>query len=392
MADQKPSGSKRNQKQDSKKAPSDQNIDAENRESAKVAGLRYVSQNGQGLHRRRRGKGFVYVNSKGRLVHDRKTIERISSLVIPPAWDEVWICGEPLGHLQAVGKDERGRKQYRYHPDWRKVRDETKYERMIDFGKALPKIRRQVRRDMRKADLPREKVIATVVKLLEGTLIRIGNEEYARDNHSFGLTTMRNKHVEVVGAKVHFEFRGKSGIEHAVDLQDQRVAKIVKACQHLPGHELFQYVDEDGTRHSIASDDVNAYLHEIAGAEFTAKDFRTWAGTVLAATALREFEAARSSTQAKKNVVAAIASVAEKLGNTQAVCRKCYIHPVVISTYLAGSFVVAYTSGDRPPKKRLSPSALRPEEVGILALLRGKVNDPRAVTPGRMLPRRRPAA
>ena len=210
--------------------------------------------------------------------------------MIPPAWSDVWICADPRGHLQAVGKDQRGRTQYRYHPKWREVRDENKYERMIEFGKALPKIRRRVRRDLRRPGLPREKVMATVVKLLETALIRVGNEEYTKENHSFGLTTMRNKHVRVKGGSIHFEFRGKSGVERAVDLQDRRLAKIVKACQDLPGHELFQYVDDAGVRHTISSDDVNAYLHAIAGEEFTAKDFRTWAGTVLAAMALQEFE------------------------------------------------------------------------------------------------------
>ncbi len=304
-------------------------------------------------------------------------MERICALVLPPAWTDVWICPDARGHLQAVGRDQRGRTQYRYHARWREVRDENKYERMIDFGKALPKIRRRVARDLRRKGLPREKVLATVIKLLETALIRVGNEQYTKENHSFGLTTMRNRHVEVKGASIHFEFRGKSGVDRAVDLEDRRLAKIISACQDLPGHELFQYVDESGQRHTIGSEDVNGYLHEIAGGDFTAKDFRTWAGTVLAAMALQEFERFDSETQAKKNVVAAIESVAKRLGNTKAVCRKCYVHPTVLNSYLDGSLLSALKCRVEG-KIRSSLHALRPEEAAVLAMLqarlRGKPN------------------
>jgi DNA topoisomerase I len=338
-------------------------------ESAKGAGLRYVSHHVEGIHRHRHGKGFVYTNSKGKPVRDAKTLARIRSLVIPPAWENVWICRDPRGHIQAIGQDKRGRKQYRYHPEWRKVRNESKYDRLIDFAKVLPKIRRHTRRDMRKPGLPREKVVATVVQLLEVTLIRVGNEEYAKTNHSYGLTTMRDQHVDVKGTLVHFEFRGKSGIEHAIDLRDRKLAKIIKACQHLPGQELFQFVYVDGARHAIGSEDVNGYLQAITEDEFTAKDFRTWAGTVLAAMALGELGRFDSESQAKKNVVSAIKSVAKRLGNTSAVCRKCYIHPVILDAYVNGTLLRSLNHhakrNGKPPMR-----ALRVEETAVMKLLR----------------------
>jgi DNA topoisomerase-1 len=346
--------------------------DPENIEIAKAAGLRYVSQRDPGIKRLRKGRGFSYVDRLGKPVGDADILLRIRSLVIPPAWNEVWICADPHGHLQAVGKDQRGRTQYRYHQKWREVRDENKYERMIEFGKALPKIRRQVRRDLGRPGLPREKVLATVVKLLETALIRVGNEEYTKENHSFGLTTMRNKHVQVKGASIHFEFRGKSGVERAVDLQDRRLARIIRSCQDLPGHELFQYLDDAGLRHAISSEDVNAYLHAIAGGDFTAKYFRTWAGTVLAAMALQEFERFDSETQAKKNIVAAIESVAKKLGNTKAVCRKCYVHPTVLNCYPEGSLLDSL-KGRVEGKIKSSLRSLRPEEAAVLALLQERL-------------------
>jgi DNA topoisomerase I len=338
-------------------------------DSAKGAGLRYVSHHVEGIHRQRRGKGFVYTNSRGKPVRDAKTLARICSLVIPPAWQNVWICRDARGHIQAVGEDKRGRKQYRYHPEWRKVRNESKYDRLIDFAKVLPKIRKHTRRDMRKPGLPREKVVATVVQLLEVTLIRVGNEEYAKTNHSYGLTTMRDQHVDVQGTLVHFEFRGKSGIEHAIDLRDRKLAKIIKACQHLPGQELFQFVDADGARHAIGSEDVNGYLQAITEDEFTAKDFRTWAGTVLAAMALGELGRFDSESQAKKNVVSAIKSVAQRLGNTSAVCRKCYIHPVILDAYVNGTLLQSLNHhakrNGKPPMR-----ALRAEETAVMKLLR----------------------
>lgn len=302
-------------------------------ESAREAGLRYVSDDRPGIRRRRAGKSFRYVRPDGSTVQDQQTLKRIQSMVIPPAWEEVWIATDPRGHIQATGRDAKGRKQYRYHPRWRAVRDETKYERMVQFGAALPAIRAQVDRDLARPGLPREKVLATVVRLLEATLIRVGNEEYARENRSFGLTTLRNRHVKVEGTALRFAFRGKSGKEHDISLRDRRLAGLMKRLQELPGQELFQYLDEDGRRHAVDSDDVNAYLREISGQEFSAKDFRTWAGTVLCAVALRELDACTSETEAKRNVAAVVKTVSRQLGNTPAVCRACYIHPAVLEAY-----------------------------------------------------------
>jgi DNA topoisomerase-1 len=315
---------------------------------------------------------MVYLDPDGKIIRDAETLGRIKSLAIPPAWRNVWICPMAHGHVQATGLDAKGRKQYRYNPRWREVRDETKYDRMLVFARVLPKIRRRVERDLARPGLPREKILATVVRLLETTLIRVGNEEYVRQNDSFGLTTMRDRHVDVSGASLKFEFRGKSGIPHAIDLTDRRLAKIVKQSQDLPGYELFQYIDEQGGRHSIDASDVNAYLKEIAGEEFTAKDFRTWAGTVLAARALQEFQAFDSKAQAKRNVVQAIESVAKRLGNTKAVCRKCYIHPDVINLYMEGSLLQTLT---RRVKKELTRSLhdLPAEEAAVLALLQQRL-------------------
>lgn len=308
-------------------------------ESSKLAHLRYVSDDKAGITRKRRGRSFQYFDADGKQIRDEKTLARIRSLVIPPAWRDVWICPISYGHLQATGRDARGRKQSRYHPRWREVRDETKYERMKIFGDWLPEIRNRVDKDLARPGLPREKVLATIVRLLETTFIRVGNEEYARENHSYGLTTLRNKHVDVEGSKVRFKFKGKSGKLHVIDLEDRRLARIVKRCYDLPGYELFQYVDEEGEPRSIDASDVNDYLREITGQPFTAKDFRTWAGSVLACSSLLALEAFESESQAKKNVVAAIKSVAERLGNTPAVCRKCYVHPAVLESYANGDMV-----------------------------------------------------
>jgi DNA topoisomerase-1 len=306
-------------------------------QSAKEAGLRYVTDRQPGIARKRSGKSFRYVDANGKPVRDAAVLARIKSLVIPPAWNDVWICPSANGHLQATGRDARGRKQSRYHPRWREVRDETKYERMLVFGAALPRIREQVDEHLGQPGLPRTKVLATIVRLMETTSIRVGNEEYARENKSYGLTTMRNHHVRVKGSTITFSFAGKSGIRHNIDHQDRRLARIVARCQDIPGHELFQYLDDEGERHSIDSSDVNAYLREISGEDFTAKDFRTWAGTVTACRLLRELEPFSSETQAKKNVVGVIKNVAAQLGNTPSVCRKCYVHPAVLSTYMDGS-------------------------------------------------------
>lgn len=307
--------------------------------SAKVAGLHYVTDQTPGISRVHAGKGFRYLTPDRKPLRRAEDLRRIRSLVIPPAWTDVWICPDPNGHLQATGRDDRGRKQFRYHPRWRQVRDETKYHRMIAFGQALPAVRVRVERDLALPGLPREKVLATVVRLLEATLIRVGNEEYANQNGSFGLTTLRDRHVNVAGSAVRFAFRGKSGVKHAVDLHDRRLARIVKSCRDIPGQELFQYVDGKGDHRPIGSADVNDYLRQIAGEEFTAKDFRTWAGTVLAATALLEGGPFASRAEAKKNVVRAVDLVSRRLGNTRAVCKKCYIHPAVIESYLGGTLL-----------------------------------------------------
>ena len=341
-------------------------------EAAQAAGLRYVSDTRPGIRRKRAGKGFSYTGPDGAAIRDDQTLRRIRSLAIPPAWQDVWICPLPNGHLQAAGRDARGRKQYRYHPRWRSTRDETKYERMADFGRALPRIRERIEQDLALPGLPREKVLATVVRLLEITLIRVGNEEYAKSNRSFGLTTLCDRHVQVDGTQLRFEFRGKSGVRHRVDLRDRRLARIVKRCRDLPGHELFQYVDDAGQHQTIDSGDVNDYLRAISGEDFTAKDFRTWAGTVLAALALQEFEAFDSQAQAKRNIVAAIQNVAKRLGNTPSVCRKCYVHPAIIDAYLEGSTLNVLRQ--RTEQELTGDLArLPPEEAAVLALLQQRL-------------------
>jgi len=337
-------------------------------ESAKAAGLRYVTDESPGIRRKGAGKGFSYIGLDGKPIRDTAELKRIKSIGIPPAYREVWICPIANGHLQATGRDAKGRKQYRYHSRWREVRDETKYARMVAFGQALPKIRQQVDQDLERRGLPREKVLATVVRLLETTLIRVGNEEYAKANRSFGLTTMRDEHVDISGSTVQFEFRGKSGKQHTIDISDRRLARIVKRCRDVPGYELFQYFDEEGQRQTIDSADVNEYLQAITGQDFTAKDFRTWAGTVLATVALQEFETFDSQTQAKKNLVRAIETVSEQLGNTPSICRKCYIHPAVINTYLEGS--LAHTLKQRVEQEMADSLAdLRAEEAAVMGLL-----------------------
>jgi DNA topoisomerase-1 len=340
--------------------------------AARATGLRYVSDATPGIRRVRAGKGFRYVGPDGKALHDADALKRIKSLTIPPAWSDVWICPSAGGHLQATGRDDRGRKQHRYHPRWRAARDATKYHRMIAFARALPRLRRRVAKHLALPGLPREKVLAAIVRLLETTLIRVGNEEYARQNHSFGLTTLQDQHADIAGSHVTFHFNGKSGIEHAIDLRDRRLAHIVQQCQDLPGQELFQWVDEDGQVRDVNSADVNDYLREVAGADFTAKDFRTWAGTVLAARALQEFEAFDSQAQAKRNVVRAIEAVAKRLGNTRAVCRKCYVHPAVIDAYLDGSLLKTLR-GRVEAEIRGRLGSLRPEEAAVLAFLQERL-------------------
>ena len=336
-------------------------------ESARTAGLRYVCDDTPGIRRVMGPLGFTYIGPNGRQIRKASELKRIRSLAIPPAWIDVWICADPRGHLQATGRDAKGRKQYRYHNDWRACRDETKFDRMQQFAAALSGIRKRTEADLARPGLPREKVLATVVQLLEKSLIRVGNDEYARANRSFGLTTLRNQHVDVKGSTLKFEFRGKSGVRHSVDVNDRRLARIVKQCRDLPGQELFQYIDDDGVHRDVTSQDVNAYLKEITGEDFTAKDFRTWAGTVLAAVALREVERGESVTQAKKNVVQAIEAVAGMLGNTRSVCRKSYIHPAIIDSYMDGSLLDLMRR--RSSSSRRFASGLRPDEVMALAIL-----------------------
>ena len=341
-------------------------------DSARAAGLRYVSDQKPGIHRHKKGDGFAYTGPDEKTVRDKETLGRIKSLVIPPAWTDVWICTNPLGHLQVTGRDARGRKQSRYHPRWREVRDETKYERMTTFAAALPVIRTRIAHDLALAGLPREKILATLVRLMETTLIRVGNEAYARENHSYGLTTMRNKHVEVHGANITFSFQGKSRVHHTINLHDRRLAGIIKRCADIPGYELFQYLDDVGERHSVDSSDVNAYLHEITGQDFTAKDFRTWAGSVLASDMLREFGPFSSEAEAKRNVVQAIAAVAARLGNTPSVCKKCYVHPAVLEAYMGG--ITARAAQHKLDEEIAEHAeALRREERALLDLLKQRM-------------------
>lgn len=337
-------------------------------QSAREAGLRYVSDQLPGIRRLRNGSGFRYVGADGQPLGDRDRLDRIRKLAIPPAWTEVWICPSPLGHIQATGRDVRGRKQYRYHPRWRAYRDENKFSRMVALSEVLPRLRRQVEQDLTRTGLPREKVLATVVRLLEWTCIRVGNEEYARANRSFGLTTLKDQHVEIRGSRIRFEFRGKSGKVHACDISDRRLAGIVKSCQAIPGQELFQYYDEAGDRHPINSEDVNDYIREVTGGDFSAKDFRTWTGTMLAAEALRTIGTAGSAREAKSNVLKAVDQVAEQLNNTRAICRKYYIHPAIFETYTEGTLLSTY----KRELRRARATGLEREEAAVLALLRSR--------------------
>jgi DNA topoisomerase I len=345
-------------------------------EVAEEAGLRYVSDEQPGYTRKAKGKDFEYFDTDGKRIRDEARVLRLRRLAIPPAYKDVWICSSPNGHIQATGRDARGRKQYRYHERWREVRDENKYDRMLVFGKALPKIRRRIQRDLKRRGLPREKVLATVVQLLERTFIRIGNEEYAKENKSFGLTTMRTQHVDVTRTKLKFRFKGKSGVKHEVDVSDRRLARIICLLQDLPGQNIFQYVDEEGEVRNIDSQDVNDYLREITGQDFTAKDFRTWAGTVLAAMALNAQEAFANQTQAKKNVKDAIAAVAKILGNTPTVCRKCYVHPAVLETYLDGAMIDGLKQKTEETLAAKLPS-LRSEEAAVLTFLQARLKKKR---------------
>ena len=336
--------------------------------AAEEAGLQYVSDERPGYTRRAKGKHFDYFDGNGKSIRDEQRLLRIKRLAIPPAWTDVWICPSPNGHIQATGRDARGRKQYRYHERWREVRDENKFDRLAQFAKALSNIRRRVAQDLKLLGLPRRKVLATIVRLLERTFIRIGNEEYARENKSFGLTTLKNRHVKIKGAQVRFRFRGKSGRHHEVDVTDRRVAKVIAKCQDLPGQDLFQYLDEGGEVQDVTSQDVNEYLRQIASENFTTKDFRTWGGTVLAALALSRQEDFETKKQAKANIKTAICAVAELLGNTPAVCRKCYVHPVIVEAYLNRTRI-AGLNGDG---KELNAPDLRAAERAVLKFLRAQ--------------------
>lgn len=333
-------------------------------ESARLAGLRYVTDKQPGITRRRAGKGFLYVDAAGKSVRDNDTLRRIRSLVIPPAWRNVWICPSSEGHLQAVGTDARGRKQYRYHAVYRLVRDTTKYTRLYAFGTALPKIRARVELDMRRPGIPREKVLATVVHLLEETCIRIGNDEYKKANESFGLTTLQDEHVEIDGSTIRFRFKGKSAQWHEVEVTNRRLAKIVLACQEIPGDELFQYIDAEGQVRDVTSGDVNEYLYEVTGERFTAKDFRTWNGTCQAALALRALGPAETQTACRKCLVEAVKQTARRLNNRPATCKKYYIHPAIMEAYTDGSLFDVMRQAESA-----APADYRPEEVAVMTLL-----------------------
>jgi DNA topoisomerase I len=338
-------------------------------QAATSAGLRYVTDRAPGIRRRRTGAGFSYTDAGGATIRDPRELKRIKSLAIPPAWRDVWICATASGHLQATGRDVKGRKQYRYHKRWRQVRDEAKFDRLPGFATALSQLRRRVARDLAETVLSVNKVVAAVVQLLEKTLIRVGNEEYARANRSFGLTTLESTHARISGSKVRFRFRGKSGKFHDITLNDARLARIVRRCQELPGRQLFQYIDDDGTVHDVGSADVNDYLRVATGRDFTAKDFRTWAGTVLMAEVLCRMDEARSAASARKNILSAFDHVAAALGNTRAVCRSCYVHPAIVEMYEEGGLLEALPRATGKEPRQASRQGLTRMERAVADLL-----------------------
>ena len=356
------------------KAVSPRLLPKDPKESALLIGLRYVSCSAPGFERRRSGKGFAYLDLSGKPIRDRDILRRIRSLALPPAWEQVWICPAANGHLQATGVDAKGRRQYRYHPQYRLIRNHTKFNRMLDFAKALPSIRSQVERDLAKPGLSREKVVATVVALLERTLIRVGNEEYVKENSSFGLTTLRDRHVRIDGSTLRFHFRGKSAQMHEITLEDKRLARIVRDCRDLPGYELFQYQDDFGEIHSVDSADVNGYLREITGDDFTAKDFRTWAGTVQTALTLAATGPFETQAEAKRNIVQAIKDTAARLGNRPATCRNYYVHPAVLESYADKTLFEFVKEPESESEAQYSPGAreLHPEEKCVVDLIRVK--------------------
>jgi len=341
----------------------------EHRKAASRAGLTYVTDGVAGISRRRAGKGWIFYRPGGSRITDPDQRRRISALAIPPAWTDVWICPDPRGHIQATARDARGRKQYRYHPRYREARDQSKFRRMLELSEVLPLVRERAERDLRAQELSRRQILATVVQLLDKTLIRVGNDEYARENHSYGLTTLRMKHVQVNGTRLQFSFRGKSGVQHAISIVDRRIARIVQRCQDLPGQELFQYLNGSGGRETVTSDDVNDYLREISGRAITAKDFRTWGGTMLAGVELRAMGPASTQRDAKRNILSAIDAVAERLGNTRSVCRQYYIHPALLHAYLQGLTPSVSGAAPRRPRRKPAVPALRRDEVAILQFL-----------------------
>ncbi len=356
-------------------AAPDHHIDPNAVEAARAAKLRYVSDRKPGISRVKVEGGFDYVDVDGSKITDEAELQRLKKLAIPPAYTDVWICRDPRGHLQAVGRDARGRKQYRYHARWRAVRDEAKYTKMLVFGEVLPKIRAQVQHDLGLPGLPKRKVLAAIVALLEKTMMRVGNEEYAKQNKSYGLTTLRDRHIKVKGGHVEFDFRGKHGVEHHIDLNDRRLAKIVERCRDIPGQDLFQYLDHDGERHGIGSEDVNEYLQEVSGEAITAKDFRTWAATNLAAEVLAELERFDTQAVAKKEVVKAVEHVAKKLGNTPAICRKCYIHPAIFEGYLDGSLAEGLKQRADDLLDHPQSAGLTAQEVALTAFLSRRLGE-----------------
>jgi DNA topoisomerase-1 len=347
----------------------------EHRNAAANAGLQYVTDAEAGITRRRAGKGWVYFEPDGRRILDPAKRRRLNSLAIPPAWTDVWICPDPSGHIQATARDARGRKQYRYHASYREARDRSKFRRMLEFSEVLPRLRERVERDLRRPDLDRRQILATALRLLDRTLMRVGNDEYARENNSFGLTTLRRRHVRVDGDRVRFTFRGKSGVEHNVSITDRRLARIVQRCSDMPGHELFKYLDAAGKRETIDSDDINRHLRDITGREVSAKDFRTWGGTMHMAIALHGIGVAASRREADRNILKALDIVAERLGNTRAVCRKYYVHPALISAYLAGRTVrLPSLAGPRPDRNGRTHAALRRDEIAVLQFLHDELS------------------
>jgi len=345
----------------------------EHRAEARHAGLHYVTDGLRGITRKRTGTGWQYFLPNGRRIADAAIRKRLNSLAIPPGWSDVWICPDPDGHIQATARDARGRKQYRYHPSYREARDRSKFKRMLEFSEVLPRLRERIERDLRAPDLSRKQLLATVVRLLDRTLIRVGNDEYVRENRSYGLTTLRRRHVQVQGGRLRFEFRGKSGVDHAITLDDPRLAHIVQRCRDLPGQEMFQYLDSAKKRHSVDSDDVNGYLKELTGREVTAKDFRTWGGTMTAAMELRRMGVAASRREADRNVIRAIDAVAHRLGNTRSVCRKFYIHPALLEAYLMGQTVPLPPALSKKARRAKPAAALRRDEVLVIQFLQDRL-------------------